>query len=470
MIKKQIGWLNVEKETLPQLLLGGVFEGLNLLDDIVETQLDDSMVALGYEAVNDKISPFPSILIVSELRYREVFAWVSTYTPEIFPLSQHLRVMTLSEYETFRFFLKSKVTAKDDYPTSMLACLVLGELLAQVEGVDSLPSIPISRAMTCYLTPIARSYDIYKRRAVAEICLKRLSLFSQESRFSRKNINIEDVTSVLVLSESAFFNKGSSTEKIQIILGLVYKFEDNYYRITNEIFSEKILKDFDTNSFEKRVMAFREVARGVALYRVEGASDSYPAVVLAAAAYLVGRGASHVFLLKEWSKKFPSVYLWFGLICSLGGAQSWTVDWIKSIRLIEKMLRASFEITDPSTSDFYWLEFEWILKTFGSNDFFNQFPRFSPSGVTVEICPGVNYQYKLSQENTSVPQSALLAANKENYLSNDVQEIFSQFIDISKRVELLLNKDLPVKKGVRYEDDMKDKINAKKNKFRKTDT
>ena len=103
------------------------------------------------------------------------------------------------------------------------------------------------------------------------------------------------------------------------------------------------------SSIEQRVVAFNSLVNEVVNSRLSDVASI--AALLGAAAFLVGRGTSHISLLRKAAKNYPGAFMWFGTFAGLTGPSTWDVKWARAVRSIDRFVGDKFDISDPSSAD-----------------------------------------------------------------------------------------------------------------------
>jgi hypothetical protein len=173
--------------------------------------------------------------------------------------------------------------------------------------------------------------------------------------------------------------------------------------------------------------------------------------LMAAAAFLVGRGTSHEFLLRRLGKVFPAAEAWFGLIAALTGVAAWDPDWTRATKSVERHIRAGFDWTDSSGFDLSWTEFAWLASTFEGPEAFATIPKLMPRAVAVEILPGSSCQFKLAAGGNTEAEVRTISASSER--ERQLKAALAQFIGLASRTrELLESPSAPVQQSLGLDD------------------
>lgn len=365
----------------------------------------------------------PYLIVLPTARASELFAWLKTYAPETFPLSQFGRVVSLDDFKSIKN--RSTVTPLYWQRPDRWSAVVLGEMLAQSDGDGSVMSIPLSRATATYSFSVARASIAHRDDSVTQECISRLKRLSLDRRFVERLIDIRSLKEV-------WKRVGSAWDDNQGAEQLTDKFSSERHDLFG---SEPSIQDFFgllSDSAEHRVVAFRGFAKAWSI-QFNGArhDDGRPQMEIALAAFLVGRGTSHAFLLKDIARIHPSVYVWFGLIAALSGPTTWDTSWARAVKGIEKSLKSFFSWSDISPCDISWAEYSWI-DSLDNDKVFQDVPKLLPKVLSLEVVPGVVCQFRLKSaaatremEGSSAPVAAPLHSIETDMLYKFVREFIT---------------------------------------------
>jgi hypothetical protein len=159
--------------------------------------------------------------------------------------------------------------------------------------------------------------------------------------------------------------------------------------------------------------------------------------MLALAAYLVGRGTSHSFLIRRFPTLAPMAFVWFGFLAALRGSQGWDQSWGKVSKSIERQVRSSFDWADPPTADICWAEYKWLAETFSGNKALSEIVRSTPRSMSVEIIPGATFQFRTSEIAPRKEQDTKAAQRQS--LEGELREALESFVALSIAAKRLLD-------------------------------
>lgn len=369
----------------------------------------------------------PYLIVLPQIKSFELFAWLKTYAPETFPLSQFCRVVSRADFDFVgkpegpdRVFWRRP----DRWPS-----VVLGEMLAQSDGDSSVASIPLSRATATYSFAVARASISHRNDLVTLECISRLESLSSDRRFVERLI---DIKSLQPLWSRVGITWDESIGAEQLLHSCHSEVKD-LFRDSPSIMDYKGLL---SDSAESRVIAFRNFTKAwSSRSEVPKGNVGQAELEIALAAFLVGRGTSHAFLLKDIIRKEPAVYVWFGLIAALCGPTSWDPAWARAVKSVEKMLKSTFSWQEISPCDVSWEEYRW-LDSLEHERTFQELPKLLPKVLSMEIIPGVICQFRLKsagvlrdvEQGSAVVDSSVSAAE-----SALLYKFVSEFMKIADR-------------------------------------
>lgn len=356
----------------------------------------------------------PAMTVLDNARVDDLFAWLATYAPATFPLSQYVRVLSNDEWAMVSSVPPtSRVDADPIWPS-----LILGELIAQGNGADfKLTAVPLSRVSLCLGYTQARASTLYRNSPGAlRLTAERLSILEKADKQWRA-VTTAELREMWALAEDTFTLDPFIRDLVRL---LSWTFERNREQrgdlppvpdLLREISLD--LRKLSSGPLEYRVEEF-ERASAALLARKGAASNEKrrTAAVLAALAIWVGAGTSHITLLAEAASTFPLTFAWFGAFAGALGPASWHPEWARTTAAIAKMLRAGFDVASTSTADLSWTEFVWLANV-ASFDLLSGVPRVSPKVLSIDVLPGASAPFRLNSDETS---PSIVAFSKQERL------------------------------------------------------
>lgn len=466
MKNSKLSWSLVSKEDLLDIFLGE-FSIINNSSRLPIRDVKEGKLTIGFTSDGSLFAGGnPHLLVLEDHLLSETMSWLRVYSAEMSPLSQFVRVVLRSDLDVFE--LAAEREWKHSYHQSeRWASIAVGETLALAEGELDLRTMALSRLSYSFSLPIGRTSFNFNSEKSTRTCANRLRKIESEQRFGRRSISVEQLTPIWALAYSNLLGRVSADEAVEIVLEYSAKYYNSYKNI-NQHFEIKSLANFNglkSNSTEERVMAFNHLVSEVTNRLSQGNIEGY-APILAAAAWMVGRGTSHVFLLKRIGKIIPISYVWFGLIAALCGPRGWDSAWIRTVKGAERLLKYEFNWTEVSNTDISWPEFSWLIDTFENLEQINSLPKMLPRTLAVEIVPGASVHLRLAgtvaeQENRPTE----IQSEKESNLRNAL----SQFMYLADKFKDLIEPNIHEKYTVRTnQNELKQKSTEKKTRSIRT--
>lgn len=393
MRTEDIRWRSFERSALPRALFGSPDSGFRnwRLESALETGRG---VALGYpEEERDQAYSPPMVIVLEDGTAEETLSWLKTFAPETSPLSQFARVVLHSDWE--RFGWEGMRCMGGTIREDRWACVLLGELLAQGESDIELASLPLSWGASCFSMPVARSLVLYAEGSHST-CVERLSMLEKDQKFSRRQVSVASLNPVwmsLMHCGSEIFDFQAAAE---IAIAEATRSEAGEY---SRGFRPADLLQVDSglmsDSVETRVIAYQHLTAQMRERIGSNSPSALAQAVVAAGAFLVGRGSSHAFLLSRLPRQWSQSFIWFGLLAGLTGPQSWGGEWSRAVKGIERSLKGKFDWCTSQGADLSWAEYSWLAATFSGKQTFAELPKMAQRALSVEVLPGATCQLRL---------------------------------------------------------------------------
>ncbi|MGH2420883.1 hypothetical protein EJ576_06055 [Pseudomonas sp. C 49-2] len=438
-MKNELSWYSLERDYLPELMLGE--NKLNIFGNssFSTFQLDRIKVAVGFVLDGKGIRrDNPSVIVLDDNSSADIMSWLRVYAPETSPISQIVRVVSYEDWEVCRRAERARTSANITYHW---ACLTLGEVLAQSENETEIRNVPLSRAQASYTNTVAKAHTLHTNDRINRITIDRLKSLERESRFVKRSVSVEALQPMWTLLEDFVPKRATGAESIPY---LVDHIEKTHYTSTRSLIGPR-LRNFpglQSDSIEERVITFHKIANEILDSPDHRSLSVINAATLSAAAFLVGRGTSHIFLLRKFTKEFPTSLAWFGLFAAYGGINCWDPEWARAVRSIERSFQSKFEWSDPSQVDLCWTEYSWLTKTYDSNDVFSDIPKMYPHVLSVEVIPGAACQFRLLSTTTSSESDNKKQAI-ENLKDKELQLTISELLNLAVKAKNLMSYKLP---------------------------
>lgn len=435
----EIRWAVIDREDLLDVLLGG-----HQPPDLNRRMQPDlsprgARLAVGYRGARGGGGyGAPSLIVIPDDTATETFSWLRTFADEVSPLSQYVRVALASDWR--RFEGEHETFCIGEQRPDRWSSIAVGEALSQMEGETSLLNLPFSRFAGCFTTPIARTALIWGHDEATQTCTNRLRQLESDRRFARRPVGIEQLLPVWAIAKARIEESLPPSEAASYVLDAgvgYYKATDRKHTPSASPLMLREVHGLTSDSIEERVGAFNRLASNI-LQRTQSDRGTDPSaldsLLLAAAAFQVGRGTSHVFLLQRVQGFAPTAAAWFGAMAALAGPRAWDKAWLKAAKGAERLLRPEFSWLDTTGADIGWAEFAWMANTFDGLDVFLELPKMLPRTLGIEVLPGAVGQFRLvgeSAENEPKPLQAPQHSARERAL----METVAQFIILAQRVK-----------------------------------
>ncbi len=424
-----IRWHTFPRDVLPELLLGGCPSPSP--NDTYSTPygLSGTGIAVGrVESRHDAEYNPPALLVLGNESAVETRSWLKVYAPETHPLSQYARVVSSDDWRRFYLEQSSQASRADVWSS-----IVLGEALAQGEGDIEISALPLSRASACFSMPIARAACMYGTDDATRSCADRLRQVEADRRFVRRAITVDQLLPVWSMARILDGGAVSAEESAHLVFEAALKHLPDVKGASHPHLRD--IPGLSSDSIEQRVVTFQELSANLIKNDAGTTRREFAPVLLAAAAFLVGRSTTHQFLLRRIGRQFPSALVWYGLIAAVAGPAAWDVSWSRAVKSIERQVRSRFDWLDSVGFDLCWLEYKWLASAFEGPEIFVSLPKLMPRVLSVEILPGATCQFRLS---TGASQETDVRGTSENQREKELQATLAQFVTLANRAQHLL--------------------------------
>lgn len=359
------------------------------------------------------------VVVVADSYINEFFAWLYTFAEDAMPLSMHCKVLKSSDFEE----LEIKQRRPRATQIRKWSSIVTGEIMSRLgaekmffEGAASWALFSYSFAATFAYASYSENPDIIDRMFLDR--LRRLPATETSAR--------NDYIQALEQIWTVF----SRCEKFPHIPreAVIYSFQhwiDFSYEYRSVMSSSPGIRgiiinileggNFESESLEQRVVVFDKFVD--AINQSDHASSILGGFGIAAAAFFVGKGTSHIHLLDGQKNKFA--YLWIALFAGLCDENFWDVRWISATRKVEALISfySASDFLTATLADLSWVEYNWILQSKDPAAELGAIPKIKPHAVMVEILPGIPLEVRLTRsEKISNSPSSKVTADSENNL------------------------------------------------------
>jgi hypothetical protein len=391
---ESLRWVELDRQSLPGLVAEGVFP----IDagHVPRPTSDGKDVFVGLLADNSVSRP--RVLVLNERVAREILAWLATYSPASFPITQSMRTITTEDFGPS--FLSTLETSRSSDDWGYWPCIVFGELLGQGEQISNIDTVALSRANACFSFTQARSDGLHGVNSPLAIgCLRRLRTLENDRLFVKRSISVEELSHIWAWPRSNIAENSILRELSQlvedVVNGRLSETPSSHSYILSSVGFDAFL--LGSGAIEARVRAYQSFVQSLEDVRSPEVART-SAMLLAAAAICVGNGTSHISLLEEFGKRSPSAYAWFGLFAAVAGPKGWDPSWNRAINSMCRALGHRFELTDPPLSDLSWVEYDFVREVPKPAEFVKHVPKFYPRSLSVEVVPGATCQLRLTDD------------------------------------------------------------------------
>ena len=400
---QNLEWFSVPRIKTPTVVHGFAVPDITVSRGGLGTACADGLV-VGFAGA-PKINSAPVVGLLDQSSSADFFAWLSTYAPEAFPVSQSIRVLSLSDWDNGVNALAPRTQFLKD---AVWPSLIVGEILGQGERELDVASLPLSRVFATFTYAQARAALLYGESAsLTRECRNRLLLVEADSAFVKRPIGVSDLALMW-----EFVEHSQDAERRQIIklVGNIIASEGLNRTESLPVVFRSVnlnLEKLATGPLEQRVVEFE---RATKVLLESGRRGPNEALALAALAMLVGGSTTHVSLLDEFAAEFPTTFAWFGLLAGMVGSEAWDEKWLRFSTSVERLLRSSLSLEDPPTADLCWIEYNWIRGLRQSAIWLKETPKLYPRVLSIEILPGANCQLRLI-DNSQAPTKGSLVVS-----------------------------------------------------------
>ena len=433
-MKRELVWHSLERDNLPELLLGDGQLDSYSRTNLSEFDLDKLRVSAGFDS-RGKHNNNPALIVFSDNNSADIFSWLRVYAPETSPLSQLTRIVNFEDWKLCRNVEHAR---RHQELTYQWACLTLGEVIAQSETETEISNIPLSRSQASYTNTVAKATTLHANNDITRTTITRLKALEQEYRFVNRSVAIDDLQPMWELLQNF---TPSIHPPADIVKSLIDQIESQF-NSTRSLVGSRLSNHpgLFSDSIEERVVTFHKIANEI----LESPSTKSLKIVncatLSAAAFLVGRGTSHLFLLRKWSKELPASLAWFGLIAAYVGPRCWDPQWARAVKSIDRSFQSDFDWFDVTQSDLCWAEYSWLSKTYDGHEIFSDIPKMYPRVLSIEVFPGASCQFRLLSSTTSMEMDRKRqAVNSQR--EKEIQSTLSELVNLAVKAKNLMAAD-----------------------------
>lgn len=446
MNTKEIRWHLFDRDQVPDALFGFYRSKKIGTLEIEEWALDSGQIAIGFcedTMSGGREARHPALVLLGKGKESDILSWLNVYASETFPLSQFARVLSSEDWARLRQLSVSpelRSPSEDKW-----ACVALGELLALGDSDVELASLPLSRVAACFSTPMARTVAFHRSEEATRMCAERLHTLEADVRFVRRAVSVAELLPIWALVSASVGEIDDASEVVELVLQATGSHGVMHRSAGGGSGADLLRKHSEgllSDSVEARVMAYHGLVQSVAEVGHFDVKARDADLVLAAGAFMVGRGTSHAFLLRKSAMSWPTAYAWFGLLAALRGPRGWDPTWSRMAKGIERQLRAPFNWADPSSADLCWPEYSWMTKAFDGGEAFVALPKLLSRVLSVEVMPGAACQLRLAVDaGAAEAEGELRDRQRDGRQERELRAALEQFVGLALRTRSLLERD-----------------------------
>lgn len=350
---------------------------------------------------NDE-AEYPAAIVVKPEEMSDFFAWLETYAPQFSPITQNQRIISPKLVD---LYIRGRTSRRDERLIRALSGVVVGEVIAQTSSVamKSLETATLSHALATFSLCFARAQLLHGHGADCRAEVRDgLGLISRIGLISERLVSVGDVVFFWNLAFRSIAGDRRHSEWSDVLGQAVEEISESgltsstvvklarYYEPARELMA------LQTYSAEDRVKSFDRLIGNIGI-ATETQALSVEDFCLAYAAVEIGGGSTrHAGLLQEHGERRPLVWLWFGLLASLGNGDKWHPAFARLGNLVQKELRYSFDPWDSPRADIALDELLSLRSSSGKTWSMSSLPRAQVRSLSVELAPGVPFQLSLS--------------------------------------------------------------------------
>lgn len=352
----------------------------------------------------------PAAIVVQPNALADFFAWLDTYAPQFAPITQYCRVMLP---EDIKLYSGGRVGRGNARLVRALAGVVVGEVIAQTVNVAmrSLDGATLGQAQSTFSLCLARSELL--RAAGNDFrggVLNALEVLSKMGVLSGRLVSIEDLLPFWAVAFGLPHYAVNVSEPGWLLAEAIEELSaaslspSTILKLARHYEPARELMMLRTYSAEERVKIFDRLNAEVGMV-VDERARAVEDFCLAYAAVEIGGGSTrHANLLQDYGQRRPLVWLWFGLLASIGEVDKWHPAFARVGKLVQRELEYSFDPWDPPRADLSVNELVSLQRGSSRPSWLVDLPRAHARALAVEVAAGVPFQFSIgSGERKDVP-------------------------------------------------------------------
>ncbi|MBK1880984.1 hypothetical protein JIN85_01075 [Luteolibacter pohnpeiensis] len=356
----------------------------------------------GFEGYHSNSEERPEVLVIEDEDAEDLMAWLYAFAADFMPLSMHFQVVLASDFDA--------IMRTDSFSNPIFepvwASMILGEFMMRGRGSKVLKDFYISWIETSCSYSLLAALQVYgDNKLIYDTFIGRLRRLKANEQLGFPELRLETLEVAwkvcIDLPDRAY--QFEREDEFLFVQRLFHLLESSANRQFSHEFLDLLYSSyFKSDSVERRLTGFDQVVRKCSDQNLSDQTEV--GFYLGAAAFLVGRGTSHLGLIDRPASSFPSAYLWFSILAGLCGKNSWDPRWFELIRRITPFLRSK-RLEGDKPADLCWVEFSAMERSRESLSFAKDIVRIFPSSLVLELIPNVHFQIRLARESADSERS-----------------------------------------------------------------
>lgn len=363
--------------------------------------------AIGLIAGNSTVSLMHVAIVVSDAHVSSFYAWVSTYLPGLFPISQLIRVISVSELRA----TEKRQRPFDGRLRQAWVGVVLGECMARTKDVRVFAGMSLAAAQSATSLAMAKAHILGASADEVNRLLRRISTLQSKYPASANELTVVSLAPVwraLSTHELALDGASKGSGRTDDLLSSACVDMSLNQRVSDSLLIEmarsfepaRDLLRFDLATAEDRIRIYDQMVAKLKDYQERHDSGLSAFVIGYAASRVASGGLKHVTLLSELGSIRSIATVWFSLCCFMTGRVAMAESMLNLVRLVDRELRYNFELLDVPKTDLGWDELFSLLSVEGDPSIIASLPKASPRSASIELAPGISIVVAVASRET----------------------------------------------------------------------
>lgn len=392
---------DVRREELPMLFAPEGFEQFKSSRGSTSNWLlpigGNGSITVGVWSDNLSLATGPDFLLLGDSDEREFFAWVSTYMPHVFPITQNCRIFT---QKTFNSFIQGIRYPEFGGSLPAWSGLVVGECLAQRGDSLDVSHLPLNACLATFSYAAGRARGLWGDEFEDSPSFgARAELIVAQVEKTPRRLRAKDIDPAwhMLLSISQVHPDRTSLygPGFDVLLRATRNVHNNgelnpndFAKLAQFFPPARNLEQLPRASAETRVRIFDDILASVG--PTSNADNNVAAFTIAWAALSIGGGSTeHIRLLEPLRESMPMTIVWFCLLSGLMHERGWDRGFAGIARLVSRELAYSFNSFDAPRADVSWNEAMFLMADGAGSSMFRDVRRAQQRALSVELLPGV---------------------------------------------------------------------------------